>query len=128
MRKWISNRGVTAIFTRDMSWANNDTEVKKILFNKAQNNELIIVTPKVTKLSGNLKKKGAGVFVYKNLAINPQSRFTIIRYGRQDSAIAVGKTHKDGIHHIDEYYTGESHIINVANDLVQIIEKMNEKD
>lgn len=119
MTKLISNGSRVAIWTRDMSWA-NQMDVRKILLRKAKVNELIICLPKGTTLTGRLKKAGAEVYEYtEDLIRDPVSRFTITNYGTSTSSVAIGRTEKEK--HIVEIFDSASHpAFHLAKELVDI--------
>ncbi|AZQ57896.1 hypothetical protein EJ994_03400 [Maribacter sp. MJ134] len=122
MFDWIKNGGRVVIFTRDMSWVNDD-EMKNLLRNKSRNRECIICMPKKIDKAVELENEGAIIIEYPSLDYTPLSRFTIINYGRDDAKIAVGKSIDSGKHLIEEFGNGEHPFFQVANDLVRILEK-----
>jgi hypothetical protein len=121
MYRWISNSGRVAIFTRDMTWAQHDDRIRKLLLSKAQRRELTICLPESIPLTDELKDEGASIFTYAGLGHVPESRFTIVNYGRADQRVAVGRDVR-GQHVIEEFSAGEHPVFSVADDLVQIIE------
>jgi hypothetical protein len=122
MYKWISNGGRVVIFTRDMSWV-SDREMIDMLNNKARGNELTLCLPNRFPLVNELERAGASIIEYSNLNYTPRSRFTIINYGRDDAKVAVGKRLTINKHLIEEYSIGEHPYFNVANDLINILER-----
>lgn len=119
MLHWIAYGGRVAIWTRDMSWA-NDEGSKKLLTEKAKNKELIICLPAHTSFSEELQNDGAEIYVYgKSLLSEPSARFTIAFYGRDGSKVAIGRAKLDK-HIIEEFGTGSHPAFNLANELVQI--------
>ena len=119
MYDWISRRGRVLIFTRDMSWATS-IEIKKLLMDKASRNELEICLPNPTPLARELAAAGAEVHTYESFKDSPYSRFTIIRYGKDDARMAIGRN-VDGLHRIDEYSYGSDPIFSIAYDLARIV-------
>ena len=119
MHAWISRRGRVLIFTRDMSWATSK-EIKELLTDKANRKELEICLPEPTALSQELARAGAEVHTYPSFNDSPYSRFTIIRYGKSDARIAIGRNVK-GLHRIDEYSYGSDPVFSIADDLVRIV-------
>lgn len=119
MYHWISQRGRAVIFTRDMSWATS-TKIKQLLIEKANKGELEICLPAATSLTTELAAAGAEIHTYTSFKGSPYSRFTIIRYGKDDARIAIGKN-VDGYHQINEYSYGIDPIFSIAYDLVKII-------
>lgn len=125
MFKWIRQGGRVAICTRDMSWG-NDPKIKSLLIEKAGASELCIFLPKDIPLTKELKKAGAEIFIYPELEHTPTSRFTIIDKDQAYARVAVGRK-IDGRHYIEEFSIGRHPVFEVANDLVEVIRKYNEK-
>ena len=119
MYEWISQRGRVLIFTRDMSWATSK-EIKKLLLDKAHRRELEICLPEQTPLTLELASVGAEVHTYPSFNDSPYSRFTIVRYGKNDARIAIGRN-VEGSHRIDEYSYGSDPVFSIADDLVRIV-------
>jgi hypothetical protein len=119
MYAWISQRGRVLIFTRDMSWAISK-EIKQLLLDKASKNELEICLPEPTLLATELAAAGAEVHTYESFKDSPYSRFTIIRYGKDDARIAIGRN-VNGLHRIDEYSYGSDPVFSIAYDLVRVV-------
>jgi hypothetical protein len=118
MISWIGKEGRAAIYTRDMSWADDD-RVAKILRTKAQRSELVICLPKSIPLTNELAKLGAEIHTYARLGYDPRSRFTVVRLGRSDAAVAIGRN-INGVHTIETYDVGEHPVFALAEDLVEI--------
>lgn len=124
MYQWISRAGVAAIFTRDMSWV-QDEEMRTLLRSKARRDELCLCLPQRIALSDELEKEGARVSIYPELNYTPQSRFTLINKGRMDAEVAVGRGFKDK-HLIEEFSVGGHPAFFIADDLIEIISRFNE--
>ena len=124
MLDWISKTGRTVIFTRDMSWAKTN-DIKNKLVDKARAQELILCMPLKTEFASDLEKDGAEVYEYPNLDYTPESRFTIVHYGRSDAKLAIGRTASDGKHRITEFENGLHPQFHLAEDLVNILRKIN---
>jgi len=123
MHDWIKHGGRIAIWTRDMSWANN-VNTKRILTAKAEDGELIIMLPTKIPLSQELADAGAEVFYYSNHRLDPpSSRFTIANFGKGGSSVAVGSPHGD-THIIEEYNSGDHPAYDIANDLVKLAQSV----
>ena len=119
MHDWIRHGGRVAIWTRDMSWANND-RTKQLLELKAQRQELIIFMPSPNPLAQRLSKFGAEVIYYGLGRLDPPaSRFTITNYGRDGGSVAVGRARGD-THVIDEFYDGVHPAYHIASDLIAL--------
>lgn len=124
MYKWIKRTDRVAIFSRDLSWV--DDEIKALLEEKAFNGELIICAPKHTDngLTKSLQEKKATVLTYDSLGYDePQSRFTIAGYGKGGASIAIAHSPKD-YHMIEEYSEGHPAFF-MAKDLIEILKRMN---
>jgi hypothetical protein len=119
MHNWISQRGRVLIFTRDMSWAASQ-DITKLLMDKAAKRELEICLPQPIPLTTELAAAGAEIYTYKSFNDSPSSRFTIIRYGKADARIAIGRN-VDGLHRIDEYSFGSDPVFSIAYDLVRLV-------
>jgi len=125
MFNWISKEGVVTVFTRDMSWAQDDPVIKRLLFEKSQGGELVIILAENKDLTKQLEKSGAKIYTYGELNYIPNSRFTIVRSGRIDSEVAVGKE-QNGKHFIQEFSSSDGYQFHIANDMVSFLIKYNE--
>lgn len=123
MYAWIARAGRVAIFTHDMTWV-RDTELKDLLKRKAREDELILCLPKRTALAQELDELGATVYSYSQLNYIPRSRFTIIKLGRGDAEVAVGRD-VSGSHVIEQFQIGRHPAFTMAEDLVSIIARIN---
>ncbi|MCH8347602.1 MAG: hypothetical protein IH901_03790 [Proteobacteria bacterium] len=118
LRKWLLKGGNCAIFTRDMTWG-EDEEIYKILEQKAKKNELNLFLPKENKLSKKLKSKGASIYLTNNLLRKPRSRFTVINWEKDGAKIAVGRLEKEK--HVIRIYARHDHpLFAVAEDLLEL--------
>lgn len=118
MHDWILPGGRVAVWTRDMSWADN-AETRELLRTKAERGELIICVPKPRPFTDELAESGAEIYAYEGLSGAPQSRFTIVQYGQGGSRVAVGRR-AGGNHVIEEFSLGEHPAFHLAEDLVQL--------
>lgn len=125
MFRWINKGGRVTIFTRDMSWAEDDIVIKDMLLKKAMKNELTIILAKNKGLTKNLEQNGANIYTYGELGYTPNSRFTIVRTGRIDSKVAIGKE-QNGKHFIEEFSSADGYQFHIANDLVNFLMKNNQ--
>lgn len=125
MVEWISQEGRVCIYTRDMSWAQQDDRVSELLQTKAERGELTICLPKRIALTDRLENKGASVYTYSKLDYAPVSRFTVVRAGREDAQVAIGRQ-IDGVHTISTYSRGEHSAFALAEDLLAFVESINE--
>ena len=119
MRSWIEHGGRVAIWTRDMSWAQNP-ETQKLLTEKARRGELILCLPEINALAQNLSTAGAEVCAYgARLLEAPASRFTIVFFGRDGSGRRSGAP-EGNTHVIDEFSAGDHPAFYLAADLVTL--------
>lgn len=122
MFDWISKEGIVTVFTRDMSWAQDDPIIKKLLFDKSQSGELIIILEENRGLTKQLEESGAKIHTYGKLDYTPNSRFTIVRSGRIDSKVAIGKE-QNGKHFIQEFSSADGYQFHIANDMANFLIK-----
>jgi len=122
--KWINQGGMVAIFSRNMSWA-NDQEIKDMLHSKARAGDLTIYLPDMTELAEALKQSGARIYIYSELNHIPESRFTIINKGQIGARVAVGRA-EGNKHVIEEFSDGQHPAFSMADDLAEIIKKFND--
>lgn len=121
MFKWISSGERVAIFSRDLSWV-DDEKIKELLFSKASAGELCICVPRETDLTRELRHVGAEIYTYSHIDHVPQSRFTIVNFGRGGSRVAVGNRHGN-FHVIEEFSANDHPAFYMANDLVMLVKK-----
>ena len=120
MHDWINHGGRVAIWTRDMSWA-QDIDTRNLLKGKATRNELILCLPAKNELATELATLGAEVCDYDtSLLESPNSRFTIIFFGRDGARVAVGRADGD-THVIHEFDAGSHPAFYLATDLVALV-------
>lgn len=123
MHDWIEHGGRVAIWTRDMSWAQNP-ETRRLLAEKARRNELILCLPELNELAGELAAAGAEVCAYGARHLeSPASRFTIAFFGRDGSRVAVGRAEGD-THVIDEFSAGGHPAFHLAEDLITLVRSL----
>jgi len=115
MHDWIEHGGRVAIWTRDMSWAQNQ-ETRGLLTEKARRSELILCLPELSALATELSKAGAEVCAYGATRLeSPASRFTIAFL----VGMAVGRAEQD-THVIEEFSAGTHPVFHIAEDLIAI--------
>jgi len=120
MHNWIEHGGRVAIWTRDMSWAQNDF-TRRLLTQKAARRELILCLPEQNELTRELAAAGAEVCAYGTKYLeSPASRFTITFFGRDGSRVAVGRVSGD-THAIDEFSANDHPAFHVAEDLIALV-------
>lgn len=120
MFDWINSEGKILIFSNDMSWVAPEKRIKALLLSKARASELTLCLPRTIPLSEELRNAGAQVRHYSELNYVPQSRFTVIRYGRQDAEVAIGRSIK-GVHTIEVFSPGTHPAFAMAEDLINIV-------
>jgi hypothetical protein len=125
MFRWISTEGRVVIHTRDMSWAGQEARIAELLRAKAESGELTICLPHRIPLTDDLEQIGAHVLTYARLGFEPRSRFTIVRHGREDAQVAIGRQ-VHGVHTIATYSLGEHSVFALAEDLVEFVERIND--
>jgi hypothetical protein len=125
MANWLNSGGRSAVFSRDLSWADEDS-VTNILQEKARKGELIIFAGRKTELLRSLIDSGAEVFSYTNLQFVPRARFTIVDYGKQGARLAIG-FQEDGTHVIYEYGPKDHAMMALAGDLVNLASQVAQK-
>jgi hypothetical protein len=119
MHSWIEHGGRVAIWTRDMTWAQNP-ETRRLLTRKARQGELILCLPKQNQLATELAAAGAEIRAYGASRLeSPASRFTIVFFGRDGARVAVGRAVGD-THVIDEFDSGAHPAFHLAEDLVAL--------
>ena len=116
--QWIGKGGRVAIWTRDMSWADQN-EMMPMLRKKAEAGELIICLPHRIEKSDELERHGAEVITY-DILDTPSMTFTIANYGRTGSRVAVGR--RSGNQHVIQEFSAEEHpAFHLAFDLVRLV-------
>ena len=117
MHSWIEHGGRVAIWTRDLSWAQN-SDTRQLLKIKAARNELILCLPENNALTNELAAAGAEVCAYGSDSLeSPSSRFTIAFFGRDGSRVAVGRANGN-THIIDEFAPSDHPAFYLAEDLI----------
>jgi hypothetical protein len=122
MRSWISGGARVAIFSRDMSWVDEDG-IRELLRTKSRRHELVLCLPHEIPLSTELRSLGAEVHVYPELDLTPASRFTIRNVGTYDSEVAIGRS-INGVHTIQKARIGHDPLYAVAADLLAIVTRL----
>lgn len=118
MRSWIDSSGRAAIWTRDLSWADDD-QTRRQLEAKASSGNLDIFVPIENDLCARLRGVGARVHVYGGRRMQaPASRFTIAFFGNGGSKVAIGRA-VAGMHVIEELGTDDP-AFHMATDLIAI--------
>ena len=119
MYKWIKRGGRVAVWSRDMSWANNE-RMYDLLEEKAGAGNLILCISQPICLSQKLSAAGAEVYVYGDWLTQGISRFTIANFERDGSSVAVGRAVRHS-HVIEEFQEGHHPAYHIAADLVKLV-------
>jgi hypothetical protein len=122
MYNWIEKGGRVQIFSRDLSWA-QDRKMKAMLREKARKRELCLCLPQSIPLVDELEPAGAEVTLYPELDYIPQSRFTMVNWGRMDQRVAIGRLVDDA--HVIEELSNKDVAYFVAKDLIEILLRFN---
>ncbi len=120
MRRWLTSGGRAVIFTRDMTWADDDIATQDVLREKARRHELIICIEKMIPFAQELEREGANVISYGELDIVPRARYTIVDFQSDSARVAVGGA-VGKVHVIQEFRNGEHPFFGVADDLARIL-------
>lgn len=126
MRNWLGNSGQAAVFTRDLSWVDDET-TRKLLETKSRKRELTLVLPREIPLTRKLEKLGAEVVYYPNIDYIIKSRFTIINMNRNDTRVAIGQS-VGGRHKIEELSAGEEPAYYLAQDLLELVKRFTKRE
>lgn len=127
MKSWISKGSRVAIFSRDLSWAQQDEpEIQKILLRKARQKELYVFVENETEFTDTLKSAGAEIRIYGPLQHVPRSRFTIIDFEQAGARVAIGQK-RNNKHVIQEFQEGSHPCFSVAEDLVKVLMAYNKQ-
>jgi hypothetical protein len=120
MQTWVHESGRAAIWSRDLSWANDETTLD-VLLAKARTGNLTLCLPRETDVSRELAGAGADVRIYQASGLEfPASRFTIAYFGNGGSRVAIGRE-VAGKHVIDEL-DNTNPAFHMASDLVDLAE------
>jgi hypothetical protein len=118
MQRWIGQSGRAAIWTRDLSWVDDD-KTKQLLETKAESGNLDVYTPALNEFGKRLRAAGAKVHLYGGDAFPaPASRFTIAFSGNGGSRVAIA--HAIGGMHVIEELDGAHPAFHLANDLCAV--------
>ena len=130
MLELINIQGKICMLSRDLSWV--DGEIEKALVSK--NESMLIFAQHSTKLTKRLAKNGVKVLLYGNYGYEPKTRFTLVRYNREDPFFVIAKqTRRLGrsIRFEHKMYKAEisnnesdSWLIYLAMDLMELVNKV----
>lgn len=126
MKNWIKTNGVVKIFSRDLSWL--DDEMYGVLQAKGEDLYLYVEkeNEKIKKiLQMNPESK---IYFYEDIGFTPSSRFTIIHANKDEKQIAIAIKEQKGYRNLEHeiYISRDSAIdkkmLSLANDLMNCIE------
>lgn len=130
LKKWVMSQGKVCVVSRDLSWVDDEIQLQM----QRKGSSLTIYAQKETALTQTLQRNGVVVKYYHN-KFEPTTRFTIIRYNRDDRQIAIATPQsrldrKRGESHII-YQSGTENddlrdkwIVSLAKDLSVLLEKI----
>ena len=88
MQELVRVQGKVCIMSRDLSWVNN--RIKAAIIKKSES--VRVFAQKESSLTNELKSSGVEVYYYGAYGFEPKTRFTIIRYNRNDRQVAIAET------------------------------------
>lgn len=88
MKDIIRVQGKICIMSRDLSWVNE--EIKTMI--KKKRNSVRVFAQAESQLTKELKEYGTEIYYYGGYHFEPKTRFTIIRYNRNDPQVAIAET------------------------------------
>lgn len=88
MKDIIKSQGKVCVMSRDLSWVDKDIE-RCILEKK---NSVRIFAEKEIELTKRLQDNGVQIKYYGHLKFEPKTRFTVIRYNRENPQVAIANT------------------------------------
>ncbi len=128
MKKMLQEQGKIVVMSRSLGWV--DDEI--LVATGRKKDRLIVYAEKENAITKKLKDQGVTVRLYGRTGFIPKTRYTIIRYGRNDAQVNVAETHSrirlHRFQHIihqtssDEEYDG--YIVSLAIDMVNLMEKV----
>lgn len=74
--------------SRDLTWVNG--EIEDVLTSKASS--VVIFAERENEVTKRLRAKGIQVYYYGKLGFEPKTRFTVIRYNRDNPQVAIANT------------------------------------
>jgi hypothetical protein len=121
--KFISHGQDAAIFSRDLTWVND--EVLIMLTRKASSGELALFMPVPVPLSEKLVESGAVAYYYGDLLSDPTSfdgipRFTLVRPNTDNSELAFGSRRGD-VHTIYYSRNAADPALSLAKDMYRLL-------
>ena len=116
---FIESGGRTAIFTRDLSWAESGN-AKATLDRKAKAGGLDLIVGRQADHITDLMQKGAAAHNYSTLGVDPRVRFTLVDFKKVGARLAIGYTESGGKHVIHEFCIRNAVMVQLATDLIEL--------
>lgn len=88
MKEIIKMPGKICIMSRDLSWVDDD--IQATMLTKADS--ILIFAQNKTDLTEKLQNYGIEIVYYGNLGFEPKTRFTMIRYNKNNPQVAIANT------------------------------------
>lgn len=85
MKKLVKTQGKVCVMSRDLSWV--DSEIEACIVEKKTS--VLIFAQKSTELTKRLIEKGVDVRYYGKWNFEPRTRFTVVRYNRENPQVAI---------------------------------------
>jgi len=126
MAKLLKDGGRVAIFSRDMTWADNAT-MRNLLLGKARQGEMTIVVPRMIQIVEDLRAEGADVYTYENLDYSLRSRFTLVQRGTAVPRVAVGRPNGESEVRVEEFSDRTDPVVTLAEDMLEVLERIGRK-
>lgn len=88
MKEIIKMQGKICILSRDLSWMNSDI----VTTIKGKASSVLIFAENPTKETRELQEAGVRVKYYGYTGFTPKTRFTVVRYNKEDRQVAIANT------------------------------------
>ncbi len=128
MKKMLQEQGKIVVMSRSLGWV--DDEI--LVATGRKKDRLIVYAEKENDITKKLKDQGVTVRLYGRTGFIPKTRYTIIRYGRNDAQVNVAETHsrirlhrfQHIIHQTSSAEEYDGYIVSLAIDMVNLMEKV----
>jgi hypothetical protein len=118
MQRWIAECGRAAVWTRDLSWVDDD-KTRDLLLSKAREKSLTLCMPRMNDIGQALREAGATVYTYGAAEFDsPASRFTIAYSGNGGTRVAIARPTGDA--HVIEEFDASDPVFHMADDLISL--------
>jgi hypothetical protein len=88
MKEIIKTQGKVCIMSRDLSWVND--EIKNLIVIKKDS--ILVFAQGRNDIAEKLEDEGVRIEYYGHLGFEPKTRFTVIRYNRNNPQVAIART------------------------------------